>query len=97
MGNRKGVFKRTAQVPVMARRLPVSKADLLEVAWSLAAIAHEGGCDDAESTLARLLEELNLYREQRGMRRLTNDRFDDKPLAYVRMSDKLIELLKAAA
>lgn len=63
-------------MPVAARRLPVSKADLLEVAWSLAAISHEGGCDDAEATLARLLEELNLYRERRGMRRLSHDRFD---------------------
>jgi hypothetical protein len=65
-----GVTKRGADVPKSARRLPVSKADLLEVAWSFAAIAHDHGCDDDGATLARLVEELNVYRERRGARRL---------------------------
>jgi len=76
MANRKGVFKRTAEVPRAARMLSVSKADLLEVAWSLAATAHDSGCDDAEATLTRLREELNVYRARRGLRPLSNDRFD---------------------
>ncbi len=70
MANRRGAFKRVADVPRSARVLGVSKADLLEVAWSLAATAHEGGCDDEIGTLARLVEELNVYRERRGVRRL---------------------------
>ncbi len=71
MGSRMGVMKRGADVPVSARKLTVSKADLLEVAWSLAALAHDHGCDDAEATFARLVEELNVYRDRRGVRRLS--------------------------
>ena len=68
---RKGVFKRVADVPKEARRLPISKADLLEVAWSLASLAHEHGCEDGNATLSRLVEELNVYRDRRGAGRLS--------------------------
>ena len=66
----RGIVKRGADVPDAARALPVSKADLLEAAWSLAAISHESGCDDEEATLTRLVEELNIYRARRGARPL---------------------------
>lgn len=36
----------------------VSKADLLEVAWVLASLCNDGGCDDETRTLHRLVEEL---------------------------------------
>jgi hypothetical protein len=63
--------KRAASVPREARLLAhrVSKSDLLEVAWSLAALANDAGSvDDDVSTLSRLVDELNAQRENRGLR-----------------------------
>lgn len=67
---RPGREKRRADVPKAARQLgeKVSKADLLEAAWWLAALACDGGVDDETSTLERLLEELNTIRANRGAR-----------------------------
>jgi hypothetical protein len=68
--SRFGVMKRVAMAPPVAirRRLPpLSKADLLEVAWALAALSNNAGSvDDDESTLDRLIEEVNTWRAMRG-------------------------------
>lgn len=67
--------KRIADVPKAALALAekVSKADLLEAAWSLASLCHEGGCDDDAGTLTRLVEELDRGRARRGRGRLNVD------------------------
>lgn len=62
-----------AAVPTEALELfeHVSKAELLEVAWQLAGLANDAGsADDDASTRARLVEEINLLRDQRGARKL---------------------------
>ena len=61
--------KRVANVPREAFLLAidVSKADLLEAAWSLASLSNDGeGADDHAATLKRLHEELSTLRENRG-------------------------------
>lgn len=68
-----GTRRRIADVPQEAADLgdEVSKADLLEVAWHLAALAN--GADSAEddpATLARLYEEVNTLRANRGAKEL---------------------------
>jgi hypothetical protein len=61
--------KRIAVVPDAVRRLgnQVSKADLLEAAYWLAAATGES-CDDENETLSTLLRELNTHREPRGQK-----------------------------
>ena len=63
-----GLTKRRADVPQEALALAedVSKAELLEVAWSFASLCNfgEGHGDDA-ATMSRLYEELNTLRENR--------------------------------
>jgi hypothetical protein len=44
----------------------VSKADLLEAALALAALCSDGGCDDLDAGLDRLIAEVNLWRANRG-------------------------------
>lgn len=54
-------MKRCANVPEtgLALSWKVSKADLLEAAWSLASLCNEAGsAEDDESTFRRLLDEL---------------------------------------
>jgi len=63
--------KRTALVPKAALVLGelVSKADLLEAAWYLAALSVPLLRDATEkASLKRLLEQLNLHRSERGQR-----------------------------
>ena len=70
MGRSMGVFKRRAAVPREASGISdsVSKADLLEVAWHLASLCNEAGsADDNDSTRLRLIAELNVQREGRGV------------------------------
>lgn len=71
-----GLGKRRAQVPVEALRLAenVSKADLLEAAWHLAALCNGSGSDDDQRTLARLRGEFDVLRANQGRRPLKADR-----------------------
>lgn len=67
-------MKRRANVPPYAAGLGnrVSKADLLEAAWHLAALANDAGsADDGRSTFRRLVEEINANRVARGERPIT--------------------------
>jgi hypothetical protein len=59
---------RFPEVPRRARDLGerISKADLLEAAWGLAAVCNDVGCDDEEATYQRLVAELNIFRAIRG-------------------------------
>lgn len=66
-------LKRRPQCPALGRSIieDVSKAELLEVAWSLAALCNEAGsADDDASTFKRLVEEVNTLRINRGARPL---------------------------
>lgn len=65
-------FKREADVPLDAARLGgcVSKADLLEAAYHLASLCHDGGCDDEEANVARLKHEIDVLRANRGVKPL---------------------------
>jgi hypothetical protein len=62
-------MKRLPEVPVAVARLgqQVSKADLLEAAYWLAATTGES-CDDENEALSSLLQELNVHRERRGVK-----------------------------
>lgn len=64
-------MKRCAEVPQAVLRLgaQVSKADLLEAAYWLAAATGES-CDDEDEALSNLLQELNTHREHRGVKPL---------------------------
>jgi hypothetical protein len=64
--------KRLAKVPETVARLGrmVSKADLLEAAYWLAAACGES-CDDENEALSTLLQELNTHREHRGTTPIT--------------------------
>jgi hypothetical protein len=64
-------MKRLAEVPLPVARLgaQVSKADLLEAAYWLAAAVGES-CDDENEALSNLLQELNVHRERRGAKPL---------------------------
>lgn len=67
-----GQTKRRPTVPCVALLGAVSKAELLEVAWHLASLTNAAGSsDDDESTHARLVEEIDTLRVQRGARKLT--------------------------
>lgn len=64
---------RPANVPRAAAILDeyVSKADLLEIAYSLASLLNDAGsCDDEASTVARMLEEINTFRAFRKVKPL---------------------------
>lgn len=69
-----GVTKRYPELPApLPRGLygEISKADLLEVAYDLAACSNDSGsADDHESTVRKLVEMLNTRREGRGSRKL---------------------------
>lgn len=67
-----GKGKRWAEVPkgVHAIGAMVSKADLLEVAFTLASLDAPEGCDDAEAGCRSLLEALNHERDRRGAKPL---------------------------
>ena len=71
--NRPGRLKRRPELPNEAGGIlcEVSKAELLEVAWSLASLCNNAGSsDDNGSTRERLLEEINAMRTARGARLL---------------------------
>ena len=72
MNQRMGVCKRRAAVPEAVARLGrmVSKADLLEVAYWLAAAQGES-CDDEDEAFSNLLAMSVHLREQRGARPLS--------------------------
>ena len=62
--------KRRADVPREAHTIDVSKADLLEAAWELAALSNDTGVDDNAATMARLIAVLNGARERSGRKPL---------------------------
>lgn len=67
------INKRDADLPEEADGIQheVSKSDLMEVAWDLAALCNDGdGCDDHLATRAKLLEMINVRREGRGKKPL---------------------------
>lgn len=64
-------MKRRAEVTAAVSRLgaTVSKADLLEAAYWLAAASGES-CDDEDEALRGLIDELNVHRESRGAKKI---------------------------
>lgn len=66
---RAGIFKRVASVPATAVALGigVSKADLLEVALSLAALSR-GAVDDLDGAVGVLARELYVHAMNKGRR-----------------------------
>jgi hypothetical protein len=84
-----GKGKRGAEVPRAVCLLAenVSKADLLEVAWSLAGLCGGGeAAEDFEPTWNRLLEELNAQRAAS----------ERKPLKLPKVIVDAVEQLRAA-
>ena len=65
-------MKRTPDLPSIALDLAdlISKADMLETVWDLAAVSNGVGADDDVATARRVLEVLNAARERRGQRPL---------------------------
>lgn len=85
--------KRRAEVPRAAQALGevVSKADLLEAAWHLASLAHDGGVDDEAMTLLRLREELDNARERQGRRVLRAPKmWEQSAIAELRGAERLM-------
>jgi hypothetical protein len=72
ISNRRGVFKRTANVPraITQALPPLSKADLLEAALDLASLQNPNSCDDDDETIASLIGVLNRRRVGRGQKDL---------------------------
>ena len=69
MAPRQNAGKRSARIPEQGLALAdkVSKSDLLEIAWDMAALLNDAGsCDDDESTAAKLIELLNNQRAETG-------------------------------
>ena len=67
--NRAGVTKRVAQVPRPYRGMlhDLSKADLMEIAWSLGSLCNGGNSlDDDAATFERLEKEANTQRLNQG-------------------------------
>jgi hypothetical protein len=69
---RHGRLKRLALIPPGHSRIfeKLSKADLAEIAWSLASLSNGVSADDDELTAQRLLEEANALRINQGRRPL---------------------------